>query len=278
MPTAVGVTGVRGFDASHQPAMRGVGRVRRPQRCSASRSPRSRRRHRRAARSAASDRSSSTASSSPTSSSSEDGFVTVAGGYGGEPWVPQAIPRRPCRTAFRAAVVRPRALRGRRSGVGLARRPAAASRSSSGRTRSSSPATTPSALGRHLPGVDLQHRRGLPARDDVRVRPVGALPATATIGIEDILGEHATAVLGAATRHRAGSRRARSVSTTRVRRFDPATLGYSATVAPAPFRARTPTTPCTSPTIPSPSRSPSRRPSPSTACARRPSPATISVH
>ncbi len=42
--------------------------------------------------SATSVRSSSTARSSPTSSSSEDGLVTMAGGYGGAPWEPQAIP------------------------------------------------------------------------------------------------------------------------------------------------------------------------------------------
>ena len=37
-------------------------------------------------------RSSTTARSSPNLVVAEDGLVTVAGGYGGEPWVPQAIP------------------------------------------------------------------------------------------------------------------------------------------------------------------------------------------
>ena len=211
-------------------------------------------------RSAASGRSSSTARSSPNLIVAEDGLVTVAGGYGGEPWVPQAIPDPDLpERRDRAAVVRPRAVGGRRPrrAAGPDRR-RSAPRSSSGTTSSSSPT------------------------DDTVGPSVGTFQAWIYNTVEDFRPEMTFEYGDARRAARASPRSAsRTSSATTPRRCsragDPSTgprrgrddlprlrgpvastrstLGYSVTVdAGDAARHLHQRTPCTSPTIRSPSR------------------------
>ena len=203
----------------------------------------------------------------------EDGFVTVTGGYGGEPWVPQAIPDAGLpERRDRTAVVRPRAV-GRqrpRDAPGLGESPATAWRSSSGTTPSSSPATTPS--GRR----SATSRRGS--------------TTTSSADRPEMTFEYGDARRPAGARRRSASRTS-SASTRppslgagdpstvleerrddlpRLRRSDvrPGHAGLQRDRrrrAPSPARTRTP--PSTSPTTPSPSRRRCRPTSWSPACA-----------
>ena len=202
---------------------------------------------------------------------SDDGLVTVAGGYGGAPWEPQAIPHpappngviAPLWSDLELSVANER-------GIILASAPGVAviqwdnlfeyngdADTTVGPSVGSFEAWVYTTVVRHT------------ARDDARLRHLAALPDVATIGVEDILGEQATAVLRRAGSEHRVDRRRLDLSRLRGSVVRPGHAGLQRDRRrQVHCRARTPTTPCTSPTIRSRSRSPCRPPSPSTACTR----------
>ena len=170
-----------------------------------------------------SGRSSSMARSSRSLVVAEDGLVTVSGGYGGEPWVPQDAPRRrrPQRR-LRPVVVRP--------GGGRGRRPRDSAGPDHRGWRRGHPVGGPVRVHRRPPGeptvgpsVGTFQAWIYNTVEDFRPEmtfeygDLGALPSVATIGVERILGDRATSLVNAADPSTVLTEGGRSASTTTAR-------------------------------------------------------------
>jgi uncharacterized repeat protein (TIGR01451 family) len=136
----------------------------------------------------------------PNLTVSEDGLITVAGGYGGEPWTPQAIPAAaapngviaPLWADLELSVADGRGMRlATSSGVG-----AAVVQWDDPFEFGEDPTDLTNSLGTFQAWV---YNTVSDVRPEITFEygEVGALPAMATIGIENILGDRATALVGA---------------------------------------------------------------------------------
>lgn len=132
---------------------------------------------------------------SPNLTVAEDGLITVAGGYGGAPWIPQAIPD----TAFPNGVIAPlwsdlelSVADGR--GMRLATAGDVAVIQYDDPFEFTADDSTGPSVGQFQAWVYNTIEDFRP-EITFEYADVGALPASATIGIEHILGETATAVL-----------------------------------------------------------------------------------
>jgi uncharacterized repeat protein (TIGR01451 family) len=163
---------------------------------------------------------------------SEDGLVTVAGGYGGAPWEAQAIPHPDAPNGVIAPLWSDLELSlANNRGMRLA---TVASLGAAVIQWDNPFEFTPD--GTIGPSVGKFQAWVYNTAEDFRPEmtfeysTVGDLPALATIGIEDILGEHATAVVGAGDPSTVLAPGASICLDYEGPSFDTATLGYSVTV------------------------------------------------
>ena len=162
----------------------------------------------------------------------EDGIVTVEGGYAGAPWEPQEIPSAalpngvfaPLWSDLETSVANGRGIRlAQASGLGAAII----------QWENLFEFTADDSVG---PSVGTFQAwiyntvEDFQARDDVRVPGPRRPPRPATIGVEDITGEHATAALAAGDPSTVLTPGGSICLDYEGPTFDPATLSYSATV------------------------------------------------
>jgi uncharacterized repeat protein (TIGR01451 family) len=169
---------------------------------------------------------------SPSLTVSEDGFVTVNGGYGGQPWLPQAIPNGGLSNGVFAPLWSDLELsRDNGRAVRLATLPDVGAAV----IQWDDPFeyTRDGAVG---PSVGRFQARIYNTVEDFRpevtfeYETLGALPATATIGIESILGDRATAALAAGDPSAVLEEGGTICLDYQVPAFDPITVGYDVTV------------------------------------------------
>jgi uncharacterized repeat protein (TIGR01451 family) len=164
---------------------------------------------------------------------SEDGLITVAGGYGGEPWTPQAIPVddapngvfAPLWADLQLSVANGRGMRlATSAGVG-----AGVVQWDDPFEFGADPADLTNSVGTFQAWIystvsDVRPELTFEYAD------VGALPEVATIGVENILGDRATALVGAGDPSAVVSEGGTICFDYEGFVIEPVTLGYTATV------------------------------------------------
>ncbi len=162
----------------------------------------------------------------------EDGLVTVAGGYGGEPWVPQAIPSDDVPNGVLAPLWSDLEL-SVADGSGMRLATVAALGAAVVQWDNAFEFTGDDSVG---PSVGRFQAWIYNTVDDSRPEAtfeygdLGDLPALATIGVEDVLGELATSVVSAGDPGAVLTEGGTICLDFEGPSFDPITVGYDATV------------------------------------------------
>jgi hypothetical protein len=163
----------------------------------------------------------------------EDGLVTVAGGYGGSPWEPQAIPATgapngviaPLWADLELSLANGRGMRlAQAADIG-----AAVVQWDNPIEFDTDPTDSSNTVGKFQAWIYNTVEDFRPEMT-FEYAELGTLPAVATIGVEDILGELATALVAASDPSAVLAAGGTICLDYEGPSFDPVTLGYSATV------------------------------------------------